>query len=83
MFTSGPTIERIRLAVNGVAPRPLRLARVEDAVRGMPRNEETAEMAGSLAIQGAQPLRHNGYKVPMMRNLVKRAIRGTGDGWTS
>jgi xanthine dehydrogenase YagS FAD-binding subunit len=83
MFTSGPTIERIRLAVNGVAPRPLRLARVEDAVRGMPRNEETAEMAGSLAIQGAQPLHHNGYKVPMMRNLVKRAIRGTGDGWTS
>jgi hypothetical protein len=24
------------------------------------------------------PLRHNGYKVPLMRNLVKRAIRGTG-----
>ena len=33
-------------------------------------------MAGQMAIQGAQPLRYNGYKVPLMRNLVKRAIRG-------
>ena len=80
---SGDRIERMRLAVNGVAARPLRLKRVEDAVRGKPRNEETANMAGQLAIQGAQPLQHNGYKVPLLRNLVKRAIRG-GDGtWTS
>jgi hypothetical protein len=31
-----------------------------------------------MAVQGAQTLRHNGYKVPLMRNLVKRAIRGVG-----
>jgi xanthine dehydrogenase YagS FAD-binding subunit len=80
---SGPTIERMRLVVNGVAARPVRLVAVEAAVAGRPRNEETAEMAGTLAIQGTRPLHHNGYKVPMMRNLVKRAIRGTGDGWTS
>ena len=80
---SGDRIERARLAVNGVAPHPMRLRGVEDAIRGKPRNEETANMAGQLAIQGAQPLQHNGYKVPLMRNLVKRAIRG-GDGtWTS
>jgi len=80
---SGDRIERMRLAVNGVAARPLRLKQVENAVRGKPRNEETANMAGQLAIQGAQPLQHNGYKVPLLRNLVKRAIRG-GDGtWTS
>ena len=74
----------MRLAVNGVAARPQRLTQVEDAVRGKPRNEETATMAGRLAIQGAQPLRYNSYKVPLMRNLVKRAIRGAGrDAWTS
>ena len=43
-----------------------------------PRNEETATMAGDLAIDSATPLRYNGYKIPLMRNLVKRAIRGTG-----
>jgi xanthine dehydrogenase YagS FAD-binding subunit len=52
------------------------LKHVEAAVVGKPRNEETAKMAGDLAVEGAQPLRHNGYKVPLMRNLVKRAIRG-------
>ena len=76
MVTTGQTIDRIRIVVNGVAARPMRLVRVEEAVRGLPRTEETAEMAGQLAIEGAQPLHHNGYKVPLMRNLVKRAIRG-------
>ena len=73
---SGGMIERIRIAVNGVAAHPLRLKQVEDAVRGKPRDEATADMAGKLAIEGARPLRYNGYKVPLMRNLVKRAIRG-------
>ena len=62
--------------MNAVAATPRRLKNVEAAVIGKPRNEETAKMAGELAVQGAQPLRHNGYKVPLMRNLVKRAIRG-------
>lgn len=70
------TIEKIRLVVNGVAATPHRLTAVEAAVTGKPANEETAKMAGELAIAGAVPLRYNGYKLPLMRNLVKRAIRG-------
>ena len=73
---SGNRIERIRIAVNAVAARPLRLAEVERAVTGKPRNAETVEMAGRLAVRGAVPLQFNGYKIPLMRNLVKRAIRG-------
>jgi xanthine dehydrogenase YagS FAD-binding subunit len=75
VFT-GDRIDRIRIAMNGLAAHPLRLNNVEDAITGKPRNEETADMAGKLAIQGAEPLRYNGFKVPLMRNLVKRAIRG-------
>ena len=75
---SGQTIERIRMVVNAAAARPMRLHAVEAAVVGKPRNEQTAELAGQIAIQGAQPLGHNGYKIPLMRNLVKRAIRGGG-----
>jgi xanthine dehydrogenase YagS FAD-binding subunit len=76
--TSGDSIERIRIAVNAAAARPLRLKAVEDAVRGKPRNQATAEMAGKLAVEGAVPLQFNAYKFPLMRNLVKRAIVGTG-----
>jgi len=81
---AGSPIERVRLAVGGVAARPLRLSAVEELVRGRPRNEATAVVAGNLAIEGTQPLRFNGYKVPLLRNLVKRAIRGVeATTWTS
>ena len=76
MVVSGGNIERIRIAVNAAAARPLRLKAVEDAVRGKPANAATGEMAGKIAVQGAEPLRFNGYKVPLMRNLVKRAVGG-------
>lgn len=84
MVTSGDssaqTIDRIRISVNAAAARPLRLKAVEDAVRGKPRNAATGEMAGKLAVQGAVPLQFNAYKIPLMRNLVKRAIIGKGTG---
>jgi xanthine dehydrogenase YagS FAD-binding subunit len=70
------TIQSSRIVVNAVAAHPMRLTSVENAVAGKPRNEETGRMAGELAVQGAQPLQHNGYKIPLMRNLVKRAITG-------
>jgi len=82
MTLSGTTIQNIRLVVNGVAARPIRLVTVEQFVKGKPRNEATAAAAGDMAVQGAQPLRFNAYKVPLMRNLVKRAIRGVEE-WTT
>src|ERR1700732_1556200 len=42
---SGGNIERIRMAVNGVAAHPWRLSAVEAAVTGKPANEATAEIA--------------------------------------
>jgi xanthine dehydrogenase YagS FAD-binding subunit len=81
---NGANIGEARLVVNAVAAKPRRLKNVEAAVVGKPRNEETAKMAGDMAVVGAVTLRHNGYKVPLMRNLVKRAIRGSEGGtWTS
>jgi xanthine dehydrogenase YagS FAD-binding subunit len=84
MVTSGDRIERIRIAVNGAAARPLRLKAVEDAVRGKPPNAQTGEQAGRMAVQGAVPLQFNAYKIPLMRNLVKRAIGGVEEAtWAS
>ncbi len=71
----GDTIQDVRVVVNGVAPTPVRLTAVENAIRGQARNEETAARAGDVAIQGVAPLTHNGFKVNLMRNLVKRSIR--------
>ncbi len=73
---SGGNIQDIRIAVSAVAPRPMRLKAVEDAVKGKPANADTGEMAGKLAVQGAVPLQFNAYKIPLMRNLGKRSIGG-------
>src|SRR6202789_1861759 len=84
MVVSNGSIERIRIAVNGAAARPLRLLAVQDAVRGKPANAATGEMAGKLAVRGAIPLQFTAYKIPLMRNLVKRAIGGVEEAvWTS
>ena len=39
-------------------------------------SEQTVEQAGELAIRNVEPLGHNGYKVALLKNLVKRSIRG-------
>ena len=80
MFLSNARIDRMRIAVNAAAARPLRLKSVEVAVRGMPADAATGALAGKLAVEGAVPLQFNAYKIPLMRNLVKRAIGGVEEG---
>ena len=71
----GGRIADARIVVGAVQCVPRRLTDVEDLVRGRVQNEETAAMAGAAAIEGAEPLRYNHFKVPLMENLVKRAVR--------
>ena len=72
---SGDTVEEARIAVNGVAPYPVRVHAAERIVAGTRADEATAVAAGEAAIQGARALRHNDYKIALMRNLVRRAVR--------
>jgi xanthine dehydrogenase YagS FAD-binding subunit len=74
-FSNGK-VDAARIVVGAVAATPKRLANVEAAIVGKARDEATADMAGRMAVEGAVTLRYNGYKVPLMRNLVKRSIRG-------
>jgi xanthine dehydrogenase YagS FAD-binding subunit len=74
---NGNSIEESRLAVNGVAPYPVRLGSVEALIEGQVPSDVLGAKAGLLAVEKAQPLRHNDFKVPLMKNLVCRAIRGT------
>lgn len=76
MQVDGSAIKQVRLAVGGVACRPLRMKEVEDSVRGEPLSPETAALAGKTSVWGAKPLNYNHFKIPLMKNLVQRAIRG-------
>lgn len=72
---SGGTIRDARVACGGVEAVPKRLTVVEEVIKGSVRNEETASLAGQSAVHGATPLNFNHFKIPLMENLVKRAIR--------
>lgn len=65
-----------RVVCGGVECVPRRLAAVEDTVKGSPANAATADLAAPLASRGATPLNYNHFKIPLMENLVRRAIRG-------
>jgi xanthine dehydrogenase YagS FAD-binding subunit len=73
---SAGRVEDARVVVGAVAARPLRLYAVEQALVGQMLSTQTIARAGELAVEGTRPLRYNGYKVPLMRNLVQRAVRG-------
>lgn len=75
MRLKGSVIEDIRIACGGVECVPKRLTVVESVVKGSVNDEETAALAGQSAVRGATPLNHNHFKIPLMENLVKRAIR--------
>ena len=68
-------IKDIRIVLGGVSCIPMRLTACEDIARESAADEETANLSGSLAARGATPLNYNHFKVPLMENLVKRAIR--------
>ena len=71
----GDRITESSLVCGAVGCVPHRLQSVEAAIRGSAKNDETGARAGKLAVEGAQPLHFNQFKIPLMENLVRRAIR--------
>jgi xanthine dehydrogenase YagS FAD-binding subunit len=68
-------ITQIRLAAGAVACVPHRLRASEQQVLGKTPGEDAATLAAQSAAQGATPLTFNGFKVPLLENLVRRALR--------
>ena len=67
-------IRQARIALGGVAPVPYRATDVEAHVTGRPVADVNPAEAAGLALPNATPLTQNGYKLPMARNTVKRAL---------
>ena len=70
----GKSCQEARLVLGGVAPIPWRLKQVEDYLAGKEINSKVAKRAGELAVKGAKPLKQNGYKVEIVKIMVKEAL---------
>jgi xanthine dehydrogenase YagS FAD-binding subunit len=76
MSMDGDTVNDSRFICGGVACAPYRLRDVERAARGKTLSDESGEAIAALASKGAKPLNYNHFKIPLMENLVRRAMRG-------
>src|SRR2546425_7790779 len=65
----------VRLVLGGVAPVPWRVLAVEKALEGSALDEAACTDAAERMLDGATPLRDNGYKIPLARELVRQALR--------
>jgi len=75
MKVQNGVVQDARIACGGVSAVPRRLTSVEAIIKGQPLNENLAKLAGQSASRGARPLNYNGFKIPLMENLVMRAVR--------
>ncbi len=69
-----------RIALGGVAHRPWRARKAEDALRGRPAIEESFRAAAEAELAAAVPLRENAYKVPLAVNVMTRTLLDLSEG---
>jgi xanthine dehydrogenase YagS FAD-binding subunit len=72
----GGVCRTCRIVLGGVAAVPWRSRAAELAVEGVPLTPAVIEAASGAAVEGAEPLADNGYKVPLVRALVREALSG-------
>ena len=65
----------VRIVLGGVAPIPWRVPAAEKQLEGTKLDDNACLAAADAILAGAQPLRDNGYKVTLARELVRRALR--------
>jgi xanthine dehydrogenase YagS FAD-binding subunit len=74
----GGRVREARIALGGVAHKPWRVERAEDAaalLAGKTIQDADLEAVAAAAVSGAQPLSQNAYKIPLARNAVVRAVK--------
>lgn len=59
-----------RIGLGGVAPRPWRARRAEQVLQGAPATEATFQAAAEAEVADARPLAENGFKLPLVRQLI-------------
>jgi len=72
------TVSEARIVLGGVAPVPWRVPKAEAALVGKALNNDVLMNVAKVALEGAEPLAKNAYKVPLTQTLVRRALARVG-----
>jgi xanthine dehydrogenase YagS FAD-binding subunit len=71
----GDTVADVRLALGGVAPKPWRAWRAEEALRGHRATEESFGAAADAELAYAHPLSENAFKVDLARRTLVAVLQ--------
>ena len=71
----GGVVHDPRIVLGGVAPVPWRARDAEKLLDGRALDDAACQAAADAALERAEPLKDNGYKVPLARELVRRTLR--------
>ena len=63
-----------RLVLSGAAPVPWRCTGAEEILKGRRLNQERAVMAAAAAVQNAEPMEQNEYKIALFRGLIEQQL---------
>lgn len=63
-----------RVALGGVAHKPWRATKAEEALRNEPANEANFRAAADIELADAESLSENAFKVPLARNVIARTL---------
>ena len=70
----GDTIEDVRLALGGVAPKPWRASKAEEALRGEPATGDSFRAAAEAELAAAAPLRDNAFKIELASRTIAAVL---------
>ena len=70
----GGAVKDVRLALGGVAPKPWRAWKAEEALRGKPATEASFRAAAEAELAGAAPLGDNGFKVELTKRTIAAVL---------
>jgi len=68
------TVQDVRLALGGVATKPWRAWKAEEALKGRPATKDGFRAAAGAELADARPLRDNGFKVELARRTITAVL---------
>jgi xanthine dehydrogenase YagS FAD-binding subunit len=74
----GPLVRGARIALGGVAHKPWRARRAEQALAGKVLENDVLRTAAAAELEGAKPHRDNAFKVELARRAIVRAVQTAG-----
>ena len=68
-------VEDVRVALGGVAHKPWRALRIEEALRGKAATAENFRAAAEVEMVDAEPLEHNAFKIELVKRTVSAVLQ--------